>query len=182
MEDLSLHIMDLVENSTRAGASRVVIEIDEEPERDLLRIVVEDNGAGMDADTAARVTDPFVTSRRSRRVGLGLSLLAANAQACGGRVTVRSQLGEGTRVEVEFGLSHIDRQPLGDWAGTLAAMVLASPGLDIVYRHRVGDDEFELSTAELADELGREALADAAVNRWLREQVALALRRLGSRA
>ncbi len=182
MEELSLHLMDLVENSTRAGADRVLIEIDEEPEEDRLRLVVSDNGRGMDPGTAAKVTDPFVTSRHSRRVGLGLSLLAANAQASGGGLLVRSESGQGTRVEAVFMLSHIDRQPLGDWPTTLAGMVLASPELDIVYRHRVGGDEFELSTAELAHELGREALADPAVHRWLRGQVAQALERMGSTA
>ncbi len=182
MEELSLHLLDLVENAIRAEADLVKIEISEEPAQDMLSLVVEDNGRGMEPGLAAKASDPFYTTRTTRRVGLGLSLLRANAQLCDGDLTVDSRLGEGTRVKVWFTLSHIDRQPLGDWPATIAGLILTQQEVDFTYSHRVGDDEFELDTRELRQELGRDALADPAVTAMLRQQMIEALDQLGSRA
>jgi len=182
MEELSLHILDIMENSLAAGAKLIQVEIEEDPARDRFTLTVSDDGRGMDQATAARALDPFFTTRTTRRVGLGLSLLKANAQACGGDLEVDSHPGSGTRVRAWFQLSHIDRQPLGDWPGTLAGMLLSHPEVDIRYRHRVGDDTFELDTREVKAELGPGALGDPAVVGFLRRQVARALEEMASRA
>lgn len=174
--------MDLVENATRAGADVILIEIIEEPDKDQLSFVVEDNGSGMEPELAQIASDPFCTTRTTRRVGLGLSLLKANAELCGGGLNLQSAPGQGTRVEVRFTLSHIDRQPLGDWQSTIAGLILTQPEVDFVYSHKVGHEEFELDTRELRRELGKEALTDPAVTAMLREQMKKALVEMGSRA
>jgi hypothetical protein len=180
--ELSLHILDVVENALTAGADLVSIEIDEQPEDDRITVTISDNGQGMEPELAARAADPFVTSRDTRRVGLGLSLWQANARAWGGDMTVASQPGQGTTVKAWFSLSHIDRQPMGSWPRTLAGLIMTRPGVDFVYRHRVGSQEFELDTRELKSELGPEAMASAQVASFIREQVAQALESLGSTA
>lgn len=182
MEELSLHLLDLVENAIRAGADVIKIKIDEEPGQNMLCMLVEDNGKGMEPELAAQASDPFCTTRTTRRVGLGLSLLKANAQLCDGDLTVESKSGQGTRVKAWFSLNHIDRQPLGDWPATMAGLILTQQEVEFVYSHKVGDEEFELDTRELRRELGQDALADPAVTAMLREQIKQALAAMGSRA
>jgi anti-sigma regulatory factor (Ser/Thr protein kinase) len=159
MEDLLLHILDIVRNAVEAGATAVEIELTEDPARDLLAISVRDNGRGMDEATAARVTDPFFTTRTTRKVGLGLPLLAAAARAAGGDVTVESTPGKGTRVMATFQHSHIDRAPVGDIETTLLVLVAGSPEVEILFRHVVGGRDYELSSRDLAAALEGAGLA-----------------------
>jgi signal transduction histidine kinase len=100
----------------------VRIDVVEDHAADIMTITVADDGSGMDAETAQRIRDPFVTSRTTREVGLGIPLFAAAAERCGGRLEIISAPGVGTTVRAIFGLSHIDRAPLGDMAGTLMAL------------------------------------------------------------
>ncbi|CAO0824151.1 hypothetical protein DFAR_440003 [Desulfarculales bacterium] len=151
MEDLSLHILDIVENSLMAGASLVSVAIEEDPESDRIAITVADDGRGMEPKLLARVTDPFVTTRTTRRVGLGLSLMQANACSWGGDLTVQSPPGAGTTVRVWFQRDHIDRPPLGDWPRTLFGLILTHPEVDFRYSHRLGEQEFELDTRDKAN-------------------------------
>jgi signal transduction histidine kinase len=147
--------MDLIENSIRAQATVIAITVEALPERDLLRIVVEDDGTGLKVPPET-VLDPFYTTKRSKKTGLGLSLFQAAAEATGGRLTIdKAALGDvGVRVTVEMGLTHIDRHPLGDLAGTLASPVCTNPGIDFRFRLRSGDRESSLRVFALADELG----------------------------
>ncbi len=179
MEDLSLHILDIVENSLMAGASLVSVAIEEDLQDDRMAITVADDGRGMEPGFLARVTDPFVTTRTTRRVGLGLSLMQANARSWGGDLTVHSRPGEGTTVRVWFQRCHIDRPPLGDWPRTLFGLILTRQEVDFYYCHRVGEQEFELDTRELKVELGAEALADPQVMALLRGQVVEVLGQMG---
>ncbi len=171
MEDLSLHLLDVAQNAVEAGATRVEISVEEHPETDRLVIEISDNGRGMDAETVARVTDPFYTTRTTRRVGLGLSLLAANANAAGGALTVDSAPGRGPRVRATFGYSHIDRPPLGDLETTVVVFVAGAPQLDLVFRHRLGERSYTVDTAHLVvdgeplDSTGRLAALRGAVRR-----------------
>ncbi len=182
MQELSLHILDVVENSLAAGAKLVTIEISENLEADLMTVVISDDGHGMSPSDAARATDPFVTSRTTRRVGLGLSLWQAHARAWDGDLELSSKPSLGTRVKAWFSLSHIDRQPLGDWPGTITGLIMTRPGVDFLYRHQVGEDEFELDSREIKAELGVEALTDAHVAAFLKDEISQALAALGSTA
>ena len=172
VREIALHILDIVQNSIRAGASRVEITVEEDTPADRLRILVCDNGKGMAPEMASRAVDPFVTTQPCRRVGLGLPLFAAAAERCGGWLKVESKLGQGTKVEAVFQYSHIDRMPLGDMRSTMLGLIASNEGLDIVYRHKVDGEVFTLDTRELRAELGEVPLSDPLVLRWLDEYLA----------
>ncbi|MFO7152824.1 MAG: ATP-binding protein [Bacillota bacterium] len=149
MKELSLHVLDIVENSLRAGATEVEIKIVEDSEEDLLSIEVKDNGSGMDEETVKKVIDPFFTTRTERKVGLGIPLLSQAAKAAGGGLTIESIPGHGTTVRAWFQKSHIDLQPLGDMAKTMSALVALHPEVDFVYTHVKDDREFSLNTKDM---------------------------------
>jgi len=135
MEDLSLHILDIVENSIAASANRVRIVIAEDTRNDLLSLEIEDNGQGMDAAARQRALDPFFTSRTTRRVGLGLPLLAQAARQSGGALEIDSEPGRGTTIKAGFQLSHPDRKPLGDIAETLRTILYECSELDLQFEY-----------------------------------------------
>ena len=136
MQDLSLHILDIVENSLAASATRVEIAIVEDTREDLLSLVIRDNGRGMDAEARKQALDPFYTTRTTRRVGLGLSLLAQAAQQSGGAIEIVSEPGRGATVKAVFQLSHPDRKPLGDVAETLRTILCGRPELELRFEHK----------------------------------------------
>jgi hypothetical protein len=174
MRELSLHLLDLLENARTAGAKQVEVHINEDLATDQLTIFVRDDGQGMDAEMAQRATDPFFTTRTTRRVGLGLPLLAAAAQQCGGALCLESAPGEGTAVTAAFQHSHIDRAPLGKIVDTLLAFLLgecpsgATQSPRLVYRHQVDSKSFELDTAVIQAEVGDVPLSYPPLRKWLR--------------
>ncbi|MDI3538242.1 MAG: hypothetical protein PWP12_756 [Bacillota bacterium] len=175
MEELALHILDLVQNSLAAGATEVVIEIKEDAAGDLLIITIKDNGSGMDQEFVRRVLDPFTTTRTTRRVGLGLSLLAMAARQAGGDVQISSEKGKGTTVTATFGLRHWDRPPLGDVPATLVTVLAGAPKLDLIYRHTVDDRTFTFCTREVRRELGEVPINDPKVLTFLKRYLQEAL-------
>jgi len=174
MRELSLHILDVLENALEAGATEVELEIDEDLRADRLAIAVRDNGRGMDAHTARRALDPFFTTRTTRHVGLGLPLLAAAARRCEGDLTLESAPGRGTAVTATFRHSHLDRAPLGDVTGTLLAFLLSErgAGLRFVYHHRVNGRSFDLDTSAIRAELEDIPLSHPLVREWLGDYIA----------
>lgn len=147
MRELSLHVLDLVENSIRAGAGVVLVGVEEQPDRDLLQISVEDDGPGLAVDPE-QALDPFYTTKEGKRTGLGLSLFRQQVELAGGGVELgRSALG-GLAVRARLGLGHIDRYPLGDLAGTLAGTVAANPGVEIRARLARGDRAMNVSSTD----------------------------------
>ena len=149
MEDLSLHILDIVENSIRAKASRIEIRVVEDTAKDLLTIEISDNGQGIDEETVKKVVEPFFTTRTTRRVGLGLPLLSQAARESGGDVEIESKVGRGTRVKATFGYSHIDRKPLGNMETTLTTLIVGNPEVDFIYEHKKDELEYRLDTKEI---------------------------------
>jgi len=172
VRELSLHILDALQNSLEAGASKVTLTIEEDLRADRLTITVTDNGRGMDAETVQKALDPFFTTRQTRHVGLGLPLFAAAAQRCNGELTIESEPGRGTRVRATFQHSHIDRAPLGDMRSTLLSFLLSGRPVDLHYVHRVDGHQFEFDTAEMRAELGEVPLSHPAVREWLSEFIA----------
>jgi hypothetical protein len=141
-----------------------------------LSITVTDNGRGMSADFLSRVTDPFTTTRTTRRVGMGIPFLKQSAEMCGGEFTLESELGRGTRTEASFAFDSIDRPPLGDVPATMMTLFMGSPGINWTYVHRVCGEEFSLSTEELLDVLeDRELLSTVEVGLWIRDRIRGAL-------
>lgn len=180
MRELSLHILDVLENSVEAGATRIELSIVEDLQSDVLTIRAADNGRGMTADFVGRVLDPFVTTRSTRHVGLGLPLFAAAAERCNGKLWVQSQPGVGTTVEATFQHSHIDRAPLGDVVGTLMAVLLSERPVDICYQHSVDGRVFDLDTTEIRSELEDVPLSYPSVRQWLQCTLTEGLAGLGS--
>ena len=156
MRELSLNILDIAQNSLSAGAGLVTLTVDEDSGADSLTLRVEDDGRGMDADTLQRVRDPFYTTRTTRKVGMGIPLFRMAAEMTGGSLDIVSEPGKGTAVTASFSLSHIDRMPLGDMAGTVTALIRLNPGVDFVYRHTVDGRSFEMDMRELRAQLGDE--------------------------
>jgi hypothetical protein len=178
VRELSLHILDVVENGVTAGASCISIRVEESTGADLLRITVSDDGRGMPDQKIRRIEDPFVTTRTTRRVGLGLSLLAAAARRCDGDLIVKAAPGKGTEVTATFRRSHIDRAPLGDVAATLGTLIMGNPQVDFVYVHRLDDKEFRLDTREIKAELEGVDLTDPVVATHLTESIRRSLNAL----
>ena len=182
MLELSLHILDILENALEAGASLVRLMIEEDLAADRLNITVEDDGRGMDQTTLERVLDPFFTTRQTRHVGLGLPLLKASADRCNGSLEVESPAGRGTRVTATFQHSHIDRAPMGRLADTLVAFLMAESRCDLVYLHRRNGREFSLDTRAVRQQLGGLPLSHPAVREWLRDYIAQGEQQLDRRA
>lgn len=171
VKELSLHILDIVQNSTRAQATEVVIEITEDFVQNLLEIVIKDNGCGIKKELLPTITDPFSTSRTTRRVGLGLSLLKAAAEQCHGGMTIESEERRGTTITVTFEHDHIDRAPLGDIVSTLIGIIIGNPDIDFCYRHRVNEHTFEIHTKAIKEELEGVPISDVAVVNFLSDYI-----------
>ena len=167
MRELSLNVLDIAQNSLSAGATLVEITVTEETAADRLIIAIGDNGRGMTPEQVRRVSDPFYTTRTTRKVGMGIPLFRMAAEMAGGSLDIDSVPGEGTRVTAAFGRSHIDRMPLGDMAGTLSALIRLNPQVDFVYRHRRDGREAALDTRELRQVLEGVPLDTPEVMEWI---------------
>jgi len=152
MRELALHILDLIENSIRAGVSMICVTIEENRKEDSLKIAVEDNGTGLPVSPDV-ATDPFFTTKAGKRVGLGLSLFRAAAEQAGGGLTVGKSEYGGVSVVAKMGLSHIDRNPLGDLAATLSSVVCTNPHLDLWCRFCVDGREHTVKVSDVVKEL-----------------------------
>jgi anti-sigma regulatory factor (Ser/Thr protein kinase) len=159
MQDLSLHVLDIVENSIDAGAKNVEISIREDRERDVLTIEIADDGRGMTETVLKKAADPFWTTRETRRVGLGLSLLEQAARMAGGALKIDSRPGAGTTVTATFQHSHIDRKPLGNMADTLLTLIVAHPGVEFTYSHQSEESQVFLNTKEIKTQLSSAPLS-----------------------
>lgn len=177
VEDLSMHVADLLENSLRAGARN--IELLFERRRNELRLEVTDDGAGMDGETLRRAADPFFTTKDGRRIGLGVPLLVQTAEELGGEVEISSRPGGGTRVAARIPWDHPDRPPLGDLAGTILPIILTSP--DVRFRVTITSDRgtWHMDTDEIKRELGEVPMDHPEVMAYLEEEMRRALREHG---
>ena len=179
LEDLSLHILDIVENAISAKARRIDILVMEEPKEDRLIIEIKDDGIGMDEEVSRKAIDPFFTTRTSRKVGLGLSLMAQAAQEAGGKLQIKSKLGEGTKVTVTFQYHHIDRKPLGSMVETMTTLLLGNSELDISYTHQKGGETYVFTSQALKDRFKDRSPTDPEVIQWLRKHLKEGLAEIG---
>lgn len=171
MIELSQHILDIAENSIRAGAKLVSISVSEDSRNDLLTIIIKDDGCGMEPPEIARALDPFYTTKTVRRVGLGLPLLKKAAEAAGGNLQINSVSGRGTEVSACFQYSHIDRQPLGNMVSTLLTLLMANSDIDFIYNHRHNDRQFSLDTRLLRQEIGDVPMQHPEIIKYIREVI-----------
>jgi hypothetical protein len=171
MKELSLHIMDLAENGIAAKANCITIVVDEAVLANYISISIGDNGSGVTDEMLKSMLDPFVTSRTTRRVGMGLSLYKAAAERCDGEFKVESELGKGTTVSATFRYDHIDRVPLGDMATSIMSLLAGYPEIDIDYTHMYDDKKFIFDTCGIREELGEVPLNEPAVLQHLKNAI-----------
>ncbi|MGD0209860.1 MAG: sensor histidine kinase [Desulfomonilia bacterium] len=171
MLELALHVLDIAENSSRAHSSLIEITIVEDLGRDIFSLEIKDNGQGMDAQAMEKALDPFYTTKKVRRIGLGLPMLKQAANTAQGGFSLQSEVGKGTVVHAEFKHSHIDRQPLGDIAGVITMLILGNPDIEIVYTHRKNGNTYILDTRELREGLGDVPLNNMEVLNLIRENI-----------
>ena len=151
MKELSLHILDIAQNSVKAGARLIGIAVEEGDV--FVTVTVSDDGCGMNADMLARVADPYTTTRTTRKVGLGIPLFKLAAEQAGGALTIGSEPGRGTTLTASFRIYSVDRPPLGDMPGTMMTLVQGSPDIDFLYRHTTPGGAAELDTRVLREAL-----------------------------
>lgn len=169
MTEIALNILDVTENSIRAKASYIEIDVSVDTAEDTLKIEIRDNGCGMSKEQAEKVTDPFFTTRTTRKVGLGIPFFKQAAEGTGGSFEIVSEEGEGTAVKAVFGLSHIDRMPLGDVNSTIYTLVVFNEEIDFHYRYAYDEREFVLDTREMKQILGGLPFRDAEVSEFIKE-------------
>jgi hypothetical protein len=185
MNEISLHILDMLQNSIAAKATSAAVCLRVEAGggfepggiicrgnragSEMLVLTVRDNGKGMDEGLLRCAADPFVTGRTSRRVGLGLPLLKDSAEMAAGSFNVVSEPGKGTEVRASFEIEHIDRIPLGDFSGTIAAIITAYPDFDLEITMACGQKLFEMSTGEIKNRLGTVPIDMPEVVQWIKE-------------
>lgn len=171
MPEISLNILDVAQNSISAGSLMTEIEICIDTASDTLEVMIADNGSGMTQDQAARVVDPFFTTRTTRKVGLGVPFLKMAAEFAGGSYSMESEPGKGTKISAVFGLRHIDRMPLGDMAGTMISMIGSNPDLDFIFRYSVDKNSFIMDTREIRQVLEGIPLCEPEVLNYISEYI-----------
>jgi hypothetical protein len=180
MKNIALHILDLVENSSRAEAGKVVVCITEKPEKDQYILVIEDDGKGMSEEVKKKATDPFYTSRTTRKIGMGLPLIQQNAERTGGSFSLQSIPGSGTRLEAIFVFSHPDRLPLGEIDEVLVLLAACYPQLRLVYEHRAPGGTYRFDTSEVEEIAGKICNCNQEIRKFLREMILENLRGIGA--
>lgn len=171
MRELSLHLLDIAENSINANAKKIIIVVSEDSRLDLLQMSVDDDGRGMSPEMVAQVTDPFVTTRTTRKVGLGIPLLKSAAEACNGSLKISSTLSVGTSLFVEFQRSHIDRMPIGDLITTILQLVISNPQVNWVFEYRFNKNSAVFDDALIKQELGDVPMTEPAILNCLRDML-----------
>jgi len=176
MREIALHLLDIAENSAAAESRNISIEVHEDLVNDRLTTLVRDDGRGMDAQTAQRVQDPFYTTRTTRNVGLGIPLLKSAAEMADGTFCLQSEPGKGTRLEVTFRHSHIDRMPLGDLPATFLTALISHPNIHWIFVYKVTDEnentrDFVFDDTELKTELGDLSLTEPEILTFVRGMI-----------
>ena len=171
MKEISLNILDVAENSVKAGAALTQILLQEE--NNMLRLTIADDGCGMTPEILRGVTDPFYTTRTTRKVGLGLPLLQLACEQTGGSMSITSisetadPVNHGTKVEGTFFTDHIDCTPLGDVVSSIVTLIQGHPNTDFYFSHRKGEGAVELDTRELRQVLEDVPLDSYEVIKWI---------------
>jgi len=171
MKELSLHVLDIAQNSISAKADLIQITISEKDNQMIFDI--KDNGCGMSEEMLSKVIDPFTTTRTTRRVGLGIPLLKFAAEQTGGSFTIESHLSEGTHLCASFVQNSIDCLPIGDIGGTMAILLQGLPlNIRLIYKHEIDEKSFELDTNELREILGPDiSFSEPEIAMWLSEYI-----------
>lgn len=171
MKDLSLHLLDILTNSVSAGAKDIDINVRDSLKDNVYAFEIRDNGCGIREDDLARVTDAFFTSRKQRKVGLGLALVKMRAEQCGGVLEIESVVGKGTKVFYSFQHDNIDRPPLGDVSDALVVACLMRDDLSIRYEHKTDEGVYVFDSSEVKRVLQDVPIDNFKVMRSIKEMI-----------
>ena len=177
MRELALNILDITENSVKAGAT--LVEIDIIAEGNLLTIRIKDDGCGMDEEFLNKVTDPFTTTRTTRKVGMGVPLFKMAAEQAGGTFSIKSTKGVGTEVVATFEIDNIDREPLGNIADTMTTLLSDEIPTDYVLTVSVNGNQFDLDTRELKEQLNGISISEPQVLLFVRDMINENIKEIG---
>ncbi|GMQ56111.1 ATP-binding protein [Vallitalea sediminicola] len=170
MKELSMHILDIAQNSVRANANNIIIIVKELINNNVFEFSIKDNGSGIPKEIMKDIRDPFTTSRTMRRVGLGIPLLDNTCNICNGKLDIDTSEKQGTFIKASMDYNHIDRPPIGDMESTIATLISSNSNIDIQYKHYYNNESFDISTKELKEVLGDEVpLTNLDVIKWLKE-------------
>ncbi|MFR1517307.1 MAG: ATP-binding protein [Clostridia bacterium] len=169
LRDISLHILDLTQNSVTAGANSIRIAVSAEAA--LLAVQIEDNGCGMSEDFLKAVEDPFTTSRKTRKVGMGIPFFKLACEQAGGRFEIRSKLNAGTKLSGSFEIANIDRLPLGDLGETMEFLISGAPDTRFLLQLRSSKGNFTFDTEEVKAELGDTPITEYDILQWIKEYI-----------
>ena len=170
LRDISLHILDLVQNSVKAKADKVEVGIGYDKEG-FLHVSIEDNGCGMSPEFLAKVEDPFTTSRTTRKVGMGIPFFKLACLLSGGDFSITSEEGKGTCTKGSFLISNIDRLPLGNVAETMKFLIMDEPDIRYILKLGSPSDQFVFDTDEIKEQLGDVPLSDPDILQWIEEYI-----------
>lgn len=169
MTEISLNVLDVAQNSIRASATRIIVDIKVSHKEDSLKVLISDNGCGMTYNQLAHVDDPFYSTRTTRTIGLGVPFFKSGAEMTGGTFSIDSEVGKGTEVTAVFVLSHIDRMPLGDITSTMLSLITCNENIDFIYTYSVDERSFTLDTRELREILGDISFQEHDVFNYIKE-------------
>lgn len=177
MKELSLNILDITYNSIAAKAKNIEILIDEDTKNSTLKLIIRDDGSGMDEETVKKVTDPFYTSRTTRKIGLGIPLLKMEAEQTGGSLNITSELSKGTELSAVFRTDSIDMIPLGEIIPTVCTLIQGAPDIDYLFIHNIDERTVKLDTKEIREALNdpdsnvQISLAETEILDWIKEEL-----------
>ena len=175
MNELSLYLLDIMQNSIKAKATLINLDIIKDIDEDKLTIKIVDNGCGMSEEVLSKVLSPFYTTRTTRKVGLGLPLFKELAELCEGSFKIESKVGLGTTLTATFRLNNIDLPPLGNWVDTFYILVINDEDVDIKYNHKVIKNnetkEFVFDTVEIKNILDGMSIKDFSLMQWAKDYI-----------
>ncbi len=169
LPEISLNILDVAQNSISAGALLTEISVAIDKSQDKLTVIINDNGCGMNEEQVKSVIDPFYTTRKTRKIGLGVPFFKMAAENTGGSFEITSKVGKGTKVTAVFGLSHIDRMPLGEMTFTVHSLITLNPDIDFLYSYSVNGNGYSLDTREFRQILGNAPLNSTEVSDFIKQ-------------
>ncbi len=171
MKTFADHITDITLNSIAAKANLIEIMVEEDKSLNLYTIKIKDNGCGMSKELSQQAVQPFFTTRKTRKIGLGLSFFKQNAEQTGGSFELQSAPGKGTCVKAVFKHNHIDRPAIGDLAEAYILLLISHEGIDFHYTHKTGDGEYKIKSAEILQKLGNISLTNSQLRNALKEMI-----------
>ena len=178
MRELADNILDIAQNSISAGATLVEIDISVNHQRDAVALTFKDDGCGMSEELVKSVIEPFTTTRKTRKVGLGLPLLKQTAEMTGGALEIQSTVGVGTTVTATFGLDHIDRPPMGDVAGAWFSLVVMNPEKDFLFTYDYDGQVFTFYTREVRAAVDPIPLNQMEISAWIKDCISTEINEL----